>query len=277
MVDFSIQNFFELKEFIYEKVGLTFKKNKYFFFKRRVIEEIEKFNFQSFDQYFFYLKFKDFNEKVLRSLINRVTINETYFFREFDQLAVFAENLLPVYLKSKEQKNIFNLNILSAGCSIGAEPYTLSIILLEMLDNIDKWNPRIKGIDIDENALRHARNGIYNKYYLREAASYYIEKYFNRLDNGEFQIKDIVKKYVNFQRVNLIDYNLLKNIGKMDFIFCRNVLIYFDEKTRKKIVETFYLMLNNGGYLFLGHSESVARITSAFNMKRVNDFIVYYK
>ncbi|NUU96903.1 protein-glutamate O-methyltransferase CheR [Marinitoga sp. 1138] len=270
---FGLNEFKILRDFIYKKTGIYIGNEKVYFLKKRVMDRLKELNIDNINNYIHYLKYVDRRGKELQELINSITINETYFFREFSQLQAFGEVCLYEVIENKGSQDI---KILSAGCSSGEEPYTLSIIMQELLD--PPYTYKIYGVDIDENILKKARAGIYNEYSIKHVPQPYLEKYFIITEDGKYKIKNNVKKYVEFFKANLSDSNSLLKLGKgFDFIFCRNVLIYFSEESRREVIETFYSMLNSGGYIFLGHSESMSRISNAFKLKRAGDMIVYQK
>ena len=274
-LDFDISRFVKIRDLIYRRTGIFFEEKKLYFVKKRVLAHMEKLGFDDFDSYYRFLRFRD-DGKAFQELINLLTTNETYFFREFDQLAVFAEECLPMVCEEKEKRGVRRLRIWSAGCSTGEEPYTLAIILLEMIDDLDRWDARIEATDIDTQALEKARRGVYGPRSVRNVPEEYFRKYFVRTPEG-FAVKEEVKRLVRFSHLNLFDDQRMRQMKGFDFIFCRNVLIYFDEEARRRVVEHFYRALLPGGFIFLGHSESLARITTAFEMKRLGGMIVYQK
>ncbi len=273
-LDFS--DFIKFRNFIFDRTGLFFEEKKIYFVKKRIAKRMEELGIESPSEYLKYLKFLDKDGKELEKFVNLLTTNETYFFREFEQLQAFAEHCLPETEEKKKKAGDNSLRILSAGCSTGEEPYTLSIIVMEMLDNYKNWNIDIIGIDIDTNALEKAKQGVYGNRSVKDVPPEYYEKYFET-DGINHKVKYIVKKHVSFFRINLSDTESLLKLGNFDFIFCRNVLIYFNDKSRKMVVNTFYELLNPGGYIFLGHSESISRISSAFSIKKKGGMIVYQK
>ncbi len=274
---FTVEDFIKLKELIYKRTGIKFEERKIYFVKRRVIERMKELGLSSGKEFYRYLRLKDRKGHEFQKLVNLLTTNETYFFREFYQLEIFGEVLLPEFEERKKKEKDFNLRIWSAGCSSGEEPYTLSIIVMEILDNYKSWNIEIIATDIDERVLEKAQRGVYGKRSVKDVPPAYLEKYFIQKDDENFLIKDSVRKNVKFKKLNLIDSYGMSNYRYFDFIFCRNVLIYFDDESRKKVVSHFYNALNPGGFIFLGHSESLSRITTAFKMKKVRDIITYYK
>jgi len=167
------------------------------------------------------------------------------------------------------------LRVWSAGCSTGEEPYTITMLINEK-GNFSGWDIEIYGSDINQRVLQTARKGIYRKNSFRTTERYYIQKYFTEED-GFFQINDSVKKHVNFSYLNLLDPFKTRFLGNMDVIFCRNVLIYFDTESRRRVIENFYNRLVDGGYLLLGHAESLINISTAFHLKHLKNDMVYQK
>jgi len=174
----------------------------------------------------------------------------------------------------REKGDRKKIKIWSAACSTGEEPYTLSIILLEMLDEPEEWEIQILASDINTEVLQKARAGLYEGRSVRDVPPEYLEKYFTKRDD-KYLINLNVKKPVSFRRINLADRNEMSSVSGCDFIFCRNCLIYFDDESRKSVLSNFYESLNPGGFIFLGHSESVGRISSAYEVRKIGDTIVY--
>jgi len=262
-------------DLVYKKTGIMFEENKRYFVERRITDRIEQLEIESFRDYFFMLKYSN-DETELQEIINRLTINETYFFRDFPQLQGFAESILPEMIKSKEAAGQRTLKIWSAGCATGEEPYTLAIILMEMIPNFEKWKIQILGTDINTRVLDMARKGLYNSRSIKDVPQDYLERYFTK--RGTMYSMNLnVKGMVDYQILNLSDQSKFKEHQGFDFVFCRNVLIYFDTLSRFKVLDSFYNSLRSGGIIYLGHSESVGRITEAFKMKRIHDNIYYYK
>jgi len=260
---------------VYTKTGIFITDSKVYALKKRVEKRVKALGLPSPEEYIEYLKYADVSGREFANLINEITVNETYFFRNFPQLRVFAEHCLPDVVERKKQKKLQTVNILSAGSSTGEEPYTLSIICQELLDPSFKF--KIDALDIDSKALEAAQKAVYSERSIKDVPLKYLEKYFVKIGNV-YQLKDTVKRYVHFHRVNLFDRDALLSVGKnYDFVFCRNVLIYFSDESRRKVVESFYAMMNPGGYIFLGHSEFLSRITNAFELKRIGGFLVYQK
>ncbi len=273
--DLDISSFLKLRDFIYRRTGIFFEEKKLYFVKKRVRAHMEALGFDDFDAYYRFLRFRD-DGSAFQELINSLTTNETYFFREFDQLAVFAEECLPLVCERKLSRGSRRLRIWSAGCSTGEEPYTLAIILWEMIDDLPRWDARIEATDIDTNALARAQKGVYGPRSVRNVPREYLERYFIR-QGDQYRVKEEVRSLVKFYQLNLFDHQRMSQMKGFDFIFCRNVLIYFDERARREVVAHFYRALTPGGFIFLGHSESLSRITSAFKPRRLGGMIVYQK
>lgn len=275
--NFTVDEFNRFSELIYEKTGIRFEMKKMYFIGKRVQKRIDEVGADSVSEYIRLLKFIDKDGKELQNLMNLLTVNETYFFRDFPQLTAFAEDSLIELTDKKRKQDDRTLRIWSAGCSSGEEPYTLAIILLEMVDDIKYWDVDIVATDIDDPVIEKAKRAVYSNRSIKDVPPDYLERYFTRKGFDNYQLKDIIKNMITFEHLNLSDSALMRKKKNFDFIFCRNVLIYFDDLSRKKVVDHFYLALNKGGYIFLGSSESAGRINSAFKIKRMTNYLVYYK
>ena len=262
-------------EFIYNQTGMHFDERKNAFIAKRVNTRMEEIGEINYEDYLNLLKFRDGDKVELQQLINLLTINESYFFRDFPQIESFANHCLIDVAQRKAAADDFTIRIWSAGCSSGDEPYTLAIVLSEILD-VKKWKIEIVASDIDLAILAKAKKGIYDERSIKDTPPEYLDKYFTT-HNQRYKVIDKIKEMVHFEHVNLIDVREMRKKRNFDFIFCRNVLIYFNELSRKKVVDNFYISLNRGGYIFLGSSESINRITTAFTMKKKGNYLVYTK
>jgi len=258
---------------IYKKTGLYYESNKKYFVQKRIEKRAELLEMETLNEYYMMLKFTDDSSEFYR-LINDLTVNETYFFRDFPQLRNFAEDVLPIFEKEKEKESRKKIKIWCAACSTGEEPYTLFIILQEMLESPEKWEIQILASDINTEVLQSAKNGVYESRAVKDVPPEYLEKYFTKR-NDKYLVNLNVRRSVSFKRMNLMDENEMSNITGCDFIFCRNCLIYFNDESRKNVLSSFYESLNPGGFVFLGHSESVGRISSDYKVQRIGDTIVY--
>jgi len=268
-------DFVDLTSYIYKQSGIKFENKKMYFINKRVDKRLTELGLDSVRDYLRFLKFKD-NGTELQELMNLLTVNETYFFREFSTLEAFAEHCLQETAERKLENDENKLRIWSAGCSTGEEPYTLAIIIREMLDNVDDWDVEILATDIDETVLEKGKRAEYDERSIKDVPDEYYRKYFE-FRNGKHTPKEKVRDMVTFEHLNLMDKMSMRKKRGFDFVFCRNVLIYFDDISRKQVVDHFYIALNGGGYIFLGHSESVGRITTAFKMKKYGSNLVYFK
>ncbi|AGW14949.1 CheR family methyltransferase [Megalodesulfovibrio gigas] len=264
-----------IRALIYKETGIYFEPKKNYFLSSRLAQRMQVRCCSSFQQYYNELLYSH-KETELSCFIEEITINETYFFRDFPQLRGFAEEVLPKYLERKRRARDATMNIWSAACATGEEPYTLSIILQEMIEDYANWDTEILATDIDRHVLRHARIGLYSERSVKETPIVYRQKYFQRTADG-WQLLANAMQPVTFEQLNLVDRVSMRRKRGFDFIFCRNVLIYFDDDSRKKVLSCLYDALNPGGYVFLGHSESVGRITASFLLERVGDFLCYKK
>lgn len=274
-MELSIEDFVSLRNLIYERTGMQFGENKIYYFKKRIQKRMEEQGIERVPDYIRHLKMFDPENREFQELINLITVNETYFFREFSQLAIFAEDCLEEVTARKRAAGDRTLKVFSAACSSGEEPYTLAIILREMLEDFNSWKIMVKGVDIDENVLNAAMRAEYDSRSVKDVPPAYLEQYFIPLSGDRFRVTPEIRQMVSFEHVNLMDRRALRSERNYDFIFCRNMLIYFDDQSRKQVVERFYTMLNRGGYIFLGHAESLSRITTAFKIRRIEGFTVY--
>ncbi|WP_243137235.1 CheR family methyltransferase [Heliorestis convoluta] len=265
------QQFFRLREQVYQKSGIYIPNNKRYFLERRFIDCMKATMIQDSVAYYNLLRY-DKSGRHLQTFIEALTVNETYFFREFEQLRCFAEEVLPIVGAKKKQ----GLKIWSAGCSTGEEAYTLAIILLEMLDGEIRSKSTILATDINQQVLEIAEKGIYDERAIRKVPLPYRSKYFTSLSQG-YQVIPRLKRMIDFRQTNILDSTIMPFAETIDVIFCRNVLIYFDDNSRHKAVLNFFKALRSGGFIFLGHAESMSRITDIFQLQKFKDIIIYQK
>ena len=212
--------------------------------------------------------------------IASITTNETYFFREYTQLECFADHILPAIVEAKRRQGDYSLKLWSAACSTGEEAYTLAIILRECLEDFPKWTIRILATDISERVLITARQAVYEGRTLQYIPEPYFQRHFTRQvarQEGEWQVVPETRALVQFENLNFMDPGPMKRHGDMDFIFVRNVLIYFDEQSRKQVLTTLHRALLPEGWIFVGHSETLNRYEPLFQSIRVGGQIQYRK
>jgi chemotaxis protein methyltransferase CheR len=257
------QEFVLLKDFIYDKTGIYFAENKMYLLENRLSNRISELGFSTFQDYYYYLKYGGSKtEQELVSLFDLVTTNETSFYRNPPQLDAFKTIVQENYLN--EPTSDAAIKIWSAGCSTGEEPYTLAIIMLELATQCGRPVPfAIYGTDIGTKVLESARRAVFSNYSVRNIDKAILRRYFTEQD-GQFMLKDAVKKCVTLDFLNLMESHSYRTHGQFDIIFCRNVLIYFDERGKKKVIDTLYKSLKPGGYLTIGHAESLHNISRGF-------------
>jgi len=262
-----------IRDIIKDYCGLYFDDNSRYLIEKRLSRRVKNHHLNDFRDYYRFIRYDKNTEEELSAIMDILTVNETYFFREQNQLKAFSEEVLEeLKVVNKGKKT---LRIWSAGCATGEEPYTITMLINEKGD-FNGWDIEVYGSDINQRVLQVARKGIYRKNSFRTTEPYYMQKYFAEVD-GAFQINDSVKKNVNFSYLNLLDPFKTIFLGSMDVIFCRNVLIYFDNASRRKVIENFYNRLVDGGYLLLGHAESLINISTAFHLKHLKNDMVYQK
>lgn len=261
--------FRQLRDFIYEKSGIFIPDTKKYLIENRIIKRIQARNLNSFDEYLDFVRLYSSAEEP--KLLDTVTTNETYFFRETQQLDVFVNEVVPKVL---EQKKSNEMRIWSAACSTGEEPYNLVMLLREKAMSV-----RIEmiGSDISNEVLESAKKAVYSSYSVRNIPELYMKKYFKSNGQMVYELDDSIKKSVNFRNINLIDEKSMRFIRNVDVIFCRNVLIYFDDRAKQKVVSCLYDSLRPGGFFFIGFSESLHNVTRAFRPVIMNKVVVYQK
>jgi chemotaxis protein methyltransferase CheR len=260
-------------EFLYRRTGMSFMEGKRYFIDRRLEDRIAATGSSSFQAYFSLLRADADHE--IEHLINSFTVNETYFYREDHQLRCMTSSLLDVVAGKKRPGGA--VRIWSIPCSTGEEPYSIALWLMENWPQVDSYNVEIVGSDIDTRALKAAVEGIYGDRALMRLSPDLIGRYFRPVADGRYQIDEGLRDSIEFTRVNLIDSRDMARYREFDIIFCRNVLIYFNDASRRQAAENLYDCLRPGGYICLGHSESMSRISPLFQVARFPDAIVYQR
>ncbi|MGE4296863.1 MAG: protein-glutamate O-methyltransferase CheR [Desulfovibrionaceae bacterium] len=271
------EEFKQLRDFIYEQSGIYIADNRKYLLENRLANRIKELNLKSFGEYYNYLRYDVGRRQELNRLFEVVTTNETSFFRNPPQLKVFQENVLKEALDKQRARGMKSLRIWSAGCSTGEEPYTISIILHEVLKtDLSTWNIKITANDLSEAVLLSARKGAYSEYSLRTTPKDIVQRYFDQ-EGDTFKVKPEVKRLVSFGQINLNDRAQLKRVERSQIVFCRNVIIYFDDEMKKRVIGAFYDNLLPGGAMLIGHSESLHNITRVFKPVHHPGAIVYKK
>lgn len=267
--------FLQLRDFIYSQCGIYIAENRMYLVENRLSNRLKELNLKTFGEYYHYLRYDVNRRKELNRLFEVVTTNETSFYRNPPQLKVFQEKVLTAVIEAQRAKNDKKIRIWSAGCSTGDEPYTIGIILHEVLrSEITQWNIKISATDLSEAVLQSARRGCYSEYALRTTPRDIVSRYFTK-DGAQFAICDKVKRLVSFSQLNLSDMLAIKRLDRSHIVFCRNVIIYFNDEMKKQVISSFYDNLLPGGYLLIGHSESLHNISKAFQPQHHTGTIVY--
>ena len=261
-----------LCEFLYKRTGIQYGESKRFYIERRLTDRMSQVGLNKFAEYFGLLRSAG---PEVEQLINSFTVNETYFNREDGQLRCLERSLLPEIVRTRGPGDL--VRIWSVPCSTGEEPYSIAIWLLENWRLVDAYNIEIVGSDIDTRVLSEAAVGVYGARALSRLSPDVIERYFRWEDSFFRRIIDDLRESVKFTQTNLVDAPAMAAQGKFDVIFCRNVLIYFDDASRLAASHHLYEALNPGGFICLGHSESMARISDRFEVRRFEDAIVYQR
>jgi chemotaxis protein methyltransferase CheR len=254
MINIKEKEFKILTEYIHSKYGINL------FHKKHLIEGrlgniiVEK-GFTTFEDYINFVMAEPTGKEVT-VLINKLTTNHTFFMRESDHFTYFRDTVLPYLAGSVKDRD---LRIWSAGCSSGEEPYTLAMIINEFFsEQKPLWDTKVLATDISLRVLEHAQNGVYSKEAMSNIPPMWKLQYLNKLDDETCQVTDKIRNEVLFRIFNLMEENFPFK-RKFHTIFCRNVMIYFDQKTKIDLVNKFFEYTEPGGYLFIGHSESIPR------------------
>ncbi|MEA2464196.1 MAG: chemotaxis protein methyltransferase CheR [Acidobacteriota bacterium] len=262
-----------LREQIYKKSGMWFNDSSKYLLQKRLSPRARELNFDSFQKYFYFLQYDPRADAEFDQIFDLVTTNETYFFREPAQLTAFIDEIIPDLLSRKALKKI---RIWSAGCSSGEEPYSLAMLLQEA-GWYDHAAFEIFASDINQQVLGKARKGQYRENAFRATTPALREKYFTKDTESTWRVKDEIRNRVSFGRLNLYDEARVSLLGHLDVVFCRNVIIYFDDSSKKVVVKNFYNRLVEGGYLLLGHSESLISLSTQFKLRHLKNDMVYQK
>lgn len=267
-------DFLKFRDFFYRKTGIHFDENKRYFVDKRLVERIEATGFEDFRAYFIALRFEAKGLE-LQALVNIMTVNETYFFREAYQFDCMVNEMLGEVIKRKRPGG--RIRIWSIPSSTGEEPYSIAIYLLERWPAIEDYEVEILSSDIDTTVLAAAARGRYSARSVANLPKAYLGKYFDQTADNDWVISRDLVSAVEFSRVNLTDPADTRRFRDIDLIFCRNLLIYFDDLSRRIAAEAMYEALNPGGFVCLGHSESMSRISSLYSIRRFTDAMVYQK
>jgi chemotaxis protein methyltransferase CheR len=275
-VELAEEEFRLLRDFIHEHFGLYFDDNQRGSLRARLAGRLASLGLASFEEYYHYLRFGPQHAEERLRMASHLTNNETYFYRETAQLQVFADSVLTSLKDRKTARGERRLAVLSAGCSSGEEAYTLAMILYDSGLFFWNWDAHVTGMDVDRTALEKAERGLYHPNSFRSIRPAITDKHFAK-EAGGARVKDAIRKMVSFRHGNIVDAASYDGLAPLDVVFCRNVLIYFSDAMILTVMKLFHAALAPGGYLFLGHAESLSRITDLFTPIRFQGAMVYQK
>jgi chemotaxis protein methyltransferase CheR len=259
----SDEEFDYFREIAHREAGISiadFKRNMVF---RRVSKRVRLLGLKSIDEYCRYLDSGNW-ERERQALINALTTNKTSFFREEHHFRYLEQSVLPDLAAASRKGGSRRLRIWSAGCSSGEEPYSIAMTLNKMIDNLKDWDARILATDIDTEMVEHGQRGVFINEFLDDIPGDLRLKHASVADSGHFKMAHAMKQLITFKALNLLGQWPMK--GPFDMIFCRNVVIYFDKPTKQMLFDRFADILKPDGLLFIGHSESLFKVTKRFRM-----------
>jgi chemotaxis protein methyltransferase CheR len=262
-----------IAEFLRGSCGLHFGNESRYLLERRIARRCADLGMRSFTAYHYALRSDATGEGELGWAIDNLTTNETYFLRERRQLEALIEEIVPAVQARRGGSGTAPVSVWSAGCSSGEEPYSIVLMALEAGLSPGR-DLRVYASDISRQMLQKARRGVYRESSFRQMDPFLREKYFT-LKDGSYRISDEIKKHVHFAHLNLLDDGKSALLGSLDVILCRNVIIYFDLETKRRVMRTFHQKLRPGGFLLLGHSESLINLSTDFELKHLRHDMVY--
>jgi chemotaxis protein methyltransferase CheR len=270
--------YLNIRDLVYRSSGIYHAEEKLYLLISRCARRMIALKVTSPAEYLEHLTTRGNREAELRLLLNEITIGETYMFRHPAQLEALRNVILPQILQTKDLISLKRLRFWCAGCSTGEEPHTLAMVLLEERNKLlAGWTWEILATDLNDNSLEIARAGAYGEYAMRNTSAALRRKYFKDAGDKKLQANDLLKSQIRFDRINLRDDGKMLFQKGMDVIFCCNVLIYFDLASKRRVVQHFYSNLLPGGYLFLGHAESLFQVDDSFRLVHFAGTTAYWK
>lgn len=271
----SAQDFRVFREYFYKKTGIEFDDSKRYFVDKRLLKRIAATGSKSFREYFVKLRFEA-DQKEFQNVVNVMTVNETYFYREAHQFRTLIGPVLDEIVEMRRRRK-GPIRILSLPCSTGEEPYSIALHLIENWPGLAVHDVELLGCDIDTDVLRRSAAGEFGSRSIQKIPPDVLNRHFTRTEPGKYLISEDIRGAVSFFRLNLSDPGEARSLRNYDAIFCRNMLIYFDDSSRRMAAEALFDGLNPGGFLFLGHSESMSRMSSLFAVRKFPEGIVYQR
>ncbi len=264
--EISKKEFDKFRALIYDSCRIKLDDKKVHLVKARLGKRIRKLSLNSFSEYYDYVQ-DPAHEDEFVELLDAISTNTTHFFREEQHFNFLRSSILPEIVKKREQSHTKKLRIWCAASSSGEEPYTIAISVLEELQNVSNWDFKMLATDISTKVLKIALRGVYEQEKVEKMPKNIVHKYFSSFKEGGnkyYEAGKALKDIISYRRLNLISDTYPFN-GPFDVIFCRNVMIYFDAKTREKLINHFYNYLVQGGYLIIGTSESFLSLNHRYS------------
>jgi chemotaxis protein methyltransferase CheR len=266
-----------IRDLIYQVSGIYQAENKFYLLVGRATRRMKVVGARTPREYLDFLTARPNRESEMRNLLNEITIGGTCLFRSMPQIDALRRVVIPSLAEAKRKLAFTKLRFWSAGCSTGEEPYTLAMVLLqETQTQLKGWNFEVIATDLNDRSIASAQEGVYNDYAVRNVPGEFMKKYFTKTGTM-FRVADSVRSYITFSRLNILDDSKVLFMRGLDIIFCCNVLIYFDGKSKTRTVQNFYNALLPGGYFFLGPSESLYGITEKFRLVHFPGATAYWK
>jgi chemotaxis protein methyltransferase CheR len=269
----SEEEFRLLRDLVDAHCGISFRADMKYLLARRLAARVQALGLRGFHEYYLYLRYDPGRDAELETATDLLTTNETYFFREPLQLGAFAREILPAVAAALEPQR--RLRILSAGCSTGEEPYTIAVIVKDS-GLFEGWDVEIVGADVSRRCLAQARAAAYGEHAFRTPEAEPVRRW-AQLRGGKWVLDDVLRRTVRFSHENLISPRALASVSRLDVVFCRNVMIYFDPAARRRVLRRLHERMREGAWLLLGHSESLLNVTADFEIVHLSRDLVYRK
>ncbi|MEW6775439.1 MAG: protein-glutamate O-methyltransferase CheR [Bdellovibrionota bacterium] len=272
----SDEEFRLIRDSINRHCGLYFEDNLKYLLERRLARRVEQRLFKSFREYERFLRYDPSRRDELDEIVELLTTQETYFFRESYQFDALVEEVLPELVARKRAKRESHIRFWSAGCSSGEEPYSLAMILA-CQPQLAGFEWEVFASDISRSALQRARQAVYRSHSFRNGVPSECNRFFEEETGGNRRVREEIRRRVTFSALNLLDRDRLSLVRRLDVVFCRNVIIYFDTATKRQVIDLFHEKIEPGGFLFLGHSESLINLSTKFDLRHFRSDLVYQK
>lgn len=272
----SREEFVELRDLIVQRTGIYIRDTRVDFLEYRIFDRMQATHTPTVRDYYYLLRYNEDANGEMQSLINAITVQETHFNRNPAQIRTFRDVILPQLLERRASRGERNINLWSAACATGEEPYTLAIALLESKRMTGVYRTQVHASDISTRAIHLAERAIYSSNKLRDYDPATIEKYFQKTGD-RYSVGERVRQMVQFSRINLVRKQDWVKLPPMDIVFCRNVFIYFDNESKQRTAQMIYDKLKPGGYVFLGNAETIDVSSVPFKMRFMEGGMVYEK